>query len=615
MRRFRGIKLIGLATVSWAALSAGGALAQDATPLMFGEGVDASLDDGDARSELGQPYDAWTLDLTAGQRIEVMMNSDDFDAYLELYDPESDGSAPVSVDDDGAGEGTNARLRYAVPADGTYTLRARAFSEEARGTYNLIAQERPPAPPAPEPGALGLGQTVSGTIDDTHPVNDEDVPYEAWRFSAREGERVLITLTSDDFDSFVQVGHAYTEVFEELAYNDDDGDTLNSRLIFTAPATGDYVVRARPLSLDETGSYSLTVAEAPPAPQPRSIRIGGEAEGSLSADSALDEAGYRSDVYEFRGREGQRVQIRLGSEDFDTYLVLYQGAAEGVALSEDDDGGGQGTNSRIVSTLPADGLYSVEVRGFSQTAAGDYTLSVTEMAPERPPAPLAWGRVVEGAIDDQDPQDAEERGYDSFRFSGVEGNRVQVIARSGDFDTFLRLGSADGEFDALAQDDDGLGEGTDSRLNFTLPETGDYVVRVSPLSSGSEGLYSIELIDRGPAPTPGSILIGSTARGTLTETDAAAGDNSYFDAYRINAKAGETLVITMISNSFDAFVIVGREKDGDDIEVLASDDDGLSDTHARLEWEVPDDGVYIIRAGSYAPSETGTYALKVERQP
>ncbi|MBO9502950.1 pre-peptidase C-terminal domain-containing protein [Brevundimonas sp. A19_0] len=615
MRRFRGIKLIGLATVSWAALSASGALAQDATPLMFGEGVDASLVDEDARDALGQPYDAWALNLTAGQRIEVMMNSDDFDAYLELYGPDSDGSAPVSVDDDGAGEGTNARLRYTVPADGTYTLRARAFSEEARGTYNLIAHERPAPPPAPEPTALSLGQTVTGTIDDTDPVTDEDVPYEAWRFSAREGERILITLTSDDFDSFVQVGHAYTEVFEELAYNDDDGDSLNSRLIFTAPATGDYVVRARPLALDETGSYSLTVAEAPPPPQARSIRIGDEAEGSLTVDSALDEAGYRSDVYEFRGQEGQRVQIRLGSEDFDTYLVLYQGEEGGVPLSEDDDGGGQGTNSRIVSTLPADGLYRVEVRGFSQTAAGDYTLSVTEMAPERPPAPLAWGRVVQGAIDDQDPQDAEERGYDSFRFSGVEGNRVQIIARSGDFDTFLRLGSADGEFDALAQDDDGLGEGTDSRLNFTLPETGDYVVRVSPLSSGSEGLYSIELIDRGPAPTPGSILIGSTARGTLTETDAAAADNSYFDAYRINAKAGETLVITMISNSFDAFVIVGREKDGDDIEVLASDDDGLSDTHARLEWEVPDDGVYIIRAGSYAPGETGTYALKVERQP
>ena len=40
---------------------------------------------------------------------------------------------------------------------------------------------------------------------------------------------------------------------------------------------------------------------------------------------------------------------------------------------------------------------------------------------------------------------------------------------------------ADGEFEALASDDDGLAEGTDSRLNFTLPSDGNYVVRAMPL--------------------------------------------------------------------------------------------------------------------------------------
>jgi hypothetical protein len=44
------------------------------------------------------------------------------------------------------------------------------------------------------------------------------------------------------------------------------------------------------------------------------------------------------------------------------------------------------------------------------------------------------------------------------------------------------------------------------------------VVRASPLGSDGKGLYSLELTDRGPQPEPGSLLIGSTARGTLTET-------------------------------------------------------------------------------------------------
>ena len=50
-------------------------------------------------------------------------------------------------------------------------------------------------------------------------------------------------------------------------------------------------------------------------------------------------------------------------------------------------------------------------------------------------------------------------------------------------------------------------------------------------------------------------------------------------------------------------------------EVLGSDDDGLSDTHAKLEWTAPADGVYEVRAGTFQQGQTGAYALNVEKQP
>lgn len=614
MRRFQGTRIVGLVGASALALiMAGGAWAQEAVSLTLGEGLDATLAAEDARDELGGPYDAYSLMLTAGQRIEIEMTSGDFDAYLELYGP-GDDPDPVAVDDDGAGDGTDARLRYTAPVDGTYTLRASSFDDETFGSYRLTAVERPPAPPAPEPGTIRLGQSVEGVIDDTDPLDDQDIAYDAWRFSAAAGERVMMVLTSDDFDTFVQVGRLTDGGFEELAFNDDDGESLNSRLVFVAPAVGEYLIRVRPLSWGEAGAYRLSLEAAPPRPEAKRLNIGDSLTGNLGPDSPVNDEGYRAQLYRFEGREGQRIDIRLEAEDFDTYLVLYRDDGEPPTRLDDNDDS-DGTNSRLLRTLEGSGTYLIEVRGFSQSVEGEYTLSLAEIAPERPPEPITFGAVREGVINDRDPTDAQNRNYDSFRFTGVEGNRVQIIARSGDFDTFLRLGSAEGEFQALASDDDGLGEGTDSRINFTLPADGDYVIRVSPLSEGGEGLYSLELIDRGPAPSPGSILVGATARGTLTETDAAADDGSYFDAYRISAKAGETLVITMVSNAFDAFIIVGREKDGGRLEVLASDDDGLSETHARLEWRVPDDGVYIIRAGSYGQGESGAYALKVDRKP
>ena len=42
---------------------------------------------------------------------------------------------------------------------------------------------------------------------------------------------------------------------------------------------------------------------------------------------------------------------------------------------------------------------------------------------------------------------------------------------------------------------------------------------------------------------------------------------------------------------------------------------GLSDTHARLDWTAPEDGTYVVRARAYGPSQTGAYALTIERKP
>ena len=64
-----------------------------------------------------------------------------------------------------------------------------------------------------------------------------------------------------------------------------------------------------------------------------------------------------------------------------------------------------------------------------------------------------------------------------------------------------------------------------------------------------------------------------------------------------------------------ALVEVGRAQDDGGFESLASDDDGLSDTHAQLDWTAPEDGVYVVRARSYAPGAVGDYALTIEKQP
>ena len=593
-------------------LAAGPVLAQSAGPLRVGASVDGSIGDGDATAEdEAYRYDDFAVTVRAGERLEAVMRSAEFDTVLEMRVEDGTGE-PLATDDDGLGEGTDSRLRFTAPAAGTYILRARNLSGLEGGAYTLSLSERPPAPRAPRPSGLRLGQTVRGDLSARDPETDDGLPYDAFSFRARQGDRFAVALDSEAFDPVLRVGRMEDGAFAELAQNDDGPDSgLNSRLVFTAPDNGDYLIRVTPLNASAMGAYSLALQEGPPPVAADPITIGATVQGELADGDGKTETGVFADAWRFEGREGQRVRIDMTSSDFDTYVELFD--ENRVSLDQDDDGGPEGTDSRLTFTLPRTGAYIIEARAFSEST-GAYSLSIAEVQPDRAPDAIAFGATLQGEIGEGDPRDDDDRGYDAFTFSGVEGQRIQAIMRSGDFDTFLQLGKADGEFSALASDDDGLMEGTDSRLNFTLPEDGDYVLRAMPLGADGKGLYALELIDRGPQPRPGSILLGSTAWGTLSETDATTETNSFYDAYRITLHKDEKLLITMVSNDLDSFVAIGRDKADGEFEILGSDDDGLSDTHARLEWTAPEDGTFEIRAGAYQQGQTGAYALAVEKQ-
>ncbi|CAN5157391.1 hypothetical protein BH09PSE1_BH09PSE1_14970 [soil metagenome] len=613
-------RIVFAATVSAFALLAGASLAQTAPQLRVGDSVSGALDDSDptlgTEADGQYRYEDYKITVRRGQRLEAILRSDDFDAYLQVFAAGQEGAdgEALAEDDDGLGDGTtHSRLRFVAPENGTYTLRARTLSGLEGGDFSLSLAQRPPAPRAPRPAGIRVGASVEGTINDRDPESDDDGGhYDAYVFRAAADQRFAVALNSDAFDPVVKVGQMEGGTFVEAASNDDGvGIGLNSYLIFTAPRAGEYVIHAAPLGSDGTGASTLKLDDAPPPLAATPIEIGGSVDGELSDSDGVNDGGAKADAYTFTATAGQRIDATLNSEDFDTYLELFNAAGE--SLDQDDDGGEEGTNSRLIATLKDGGEYTLQVRATGDDTTGAYTLALAEAAPEPVPVALPFATVTQGEIEEGGARDDDGRGYDAYTFSGEAGTRVQVVMRSGDFDTYLQISKA-GEFEALGSDDDGLGEGTDSRLNYILPETGEYVIRASPLGDEEKGLYSIELTDKGPQPEPGSILIGATARGTLSDNDGLADDGAYFDAYTIQVAEGDKIDVTLVSNDFDAYIDIGRDKDGT-WDSVASDDDSLSDTHAKVEWTVDEAGTYTIRARSFAPTQTGAYALTVERKP
>ena len=599
-----------LAAVSAVALlSTGAAWAQSAADARLGDDIRGRLEDGDARTRGsdGYRYDDYRVNLRAGQRLEAQMTSDDFDAYLEVY---AEGSLRQSLasDDDSAGD-LNARLRFTAPEAGVYIVRARTFSGIETGDYQLSLKERA-APRMPRPGRIAVGRDETGSLGANSAEDDDGKRYDAYAFRASAGERVKIDLESDDFDSFLRVGRIVNGAFVQMAENDDGGSSLNARLVFTAPQAGEYLIRVTSYNGSAEGDYRLSMEQGPPAPTAAPVTIGEETRGRLNSDSATSDSGAPADLYRFSGRAGQRVAITMKADGFDTYLELFD--ANHNSLATDDDSAGD-LNARLTHTLAEDGDYLIEARAFS-SGEGPYTLNIEEIAPPPPPSAIAFGQTVEGELTNSDATDDDGRRYDAFVFSGTEGQRIQAVMRSGDFDAYLQLGENGEEFSEIASDDDGLGQGTDARLIFTLPEKGEYVLRARSWSRDAKGLYALELQDLGGEPSPGSLLIGSTVRARLTERASITDEGIYYDAYHFKAKADEKLRFTLIASSFDAVVEVGEEKDGDYFK-LEEDDDGLSDTHARLNWTAPRDGSYVLRARSFGSNSTGDYVLITERQP
>jgi len=115
-------------------------------------------------------------------------------------------------------------------------------------------------------------------------------------------------------------------------------------------------------------------AEAAPA----AMRVvpGQEMSGSLDASDPRASDGTHYDDWTYEGKKGERITISLQSKAFDAYLRF--GRTKGGAFSQtaENDDGGEGSNSLLQVTLPADGEYVIRVNTMVEET-GAYTLRVT----------------------------------------------------------------------------------------------------------------------------------------------------------------------------------------------------------------------------------------------
>jgi len=270
-----------------------------------------------------------------------------------------------------------------------------------------VAQPQPgvaPPPPAIAP-ANNPARTLTGTLGPDGTRDGEGRFQREHVLALRRGQRVIASLQSPSFDTMLRVQPPAGEAMEndDIAPND-----TNSRLDFTAPIDGRYRFVVTSYAPGSTGQYTLSVTAGEPGQG--MVVTGGQTPGpdaqtgsggTLTTSAPVNEylspgdpssGGRYVRAYRLEGRQGDMITVRLESTAFDTTLAIISPTGQRWF---NDDTTQADTNSTVQVTIPATGVYRVEVSSYRQGATGPFALTVrSSQAPVVGPGGTPTGNVA-----------------------------------------------------------------------------------------------------------------------------------------------------------------------------------------------------------------------------
>ncbi|APE27869.1 pre-peptidase C-terminal domain-containing protein [Aurantiacibacter gangjinensis] len=211
------------------------------------------------RGSLSGNTHTYTMEAEAGQRLRMVLTSDDFDTVLRVTGP--NGFSVENDDASGAASTLNSAIDAQLPSSGTYSISVMSYGDQGSGAYQLMSMDAAnPVPADYTPARIMIGQTLTGSLstDDAPTLTGGTTDY--WQFSGRAGDRVTVAIESDSIDPYLTLYLPDGRTEE----NDDRGglDDLNSQLSVTLPVDGVYTIGAGSFAPGMTGDYNVIVRAA-----------------------------------------------------------------------------------------------------------------------------------------------------------------------------------------------------------------------------------------------------------------------------------------------------------------------------------------------------------------
>jgi len=337
----------------------------------------------------------------------------------------------------------------------------------------------------------------------THPEANVTVELPAKVYKVKlEAGKYQIDITSDAIDPVLVI---QDKTGKQLAFDDDGGEGLNSRLQFQAAKDDVYTIVAA--SLKGAGDYTLTVKQTGVgAGEPGLVGGKGMAlkDGKLTVNGQVAANDPKVNIkvpdvnqtvplpaksYEVNLPAG-KYQIDIMSTDIDPVLVIQDKTGKQLAL---DDDGGEGLNSRLEFQAAAAGTYKIFAA--SLKGAGAFTLTIKSLGGGGKADGKADGKVLDIGAGGLKVNGALSRDTKTITYQvRLEAGKDYVITMTSadqkKLDPFIEVRGANGT--KLAEDDDGAGD-LNSRLVFNAKEGGVYQIVARSFAGIGMGDFTLEV--------------------------------------------------------------------------------------------------------------------------
>jgi len=305
---------------------------------------------------------------------------------------------------------------------------------------------------------LSLGEPTTGTLTEDQLVVD-------YSFSANEGDRLTISASSSEFDTFLSVIDSEGEI---VASNDDANGSLNSQIdTFVVTRDDDYILSVTSSDGTGIGDYELVFMQA----QLQTLGYGDSVQGSL--DEGTPEV-----IYQFEGQKGDIITIQMTSSIIDSFVTLANSEYE--MISDDDTGG---ANNAMIGaySLPATDTYTIRAFTYGYPSYGEFMITLDQVEA----TPIKLNDSIRGTISNKPL-------YYSFVIDSGTLVSVQVVSEDGLLDTILNIQHATYGY-SLGFDDDGGFMFDPEVNNMFINEAGQYIITVLPAVPNTKGNFELRI--------------------------------------------------------------------------------------------------------------------------